>query len=408
MIQKPNLILIGGSRRDVGKTLFACMLIERETRLRDVIGVKITVIDGGRGPGLSPGISFRDTRPSPANSGEWRAEGSSLDPDDAHPSGQAEIESYRIIDGPFRIIEESTPTDETDTGRMLEAGARRVYWLKVKRGHLREGIESLMKLIPDDACAVAEGTSARAVLEPGVFIVIQTKNEASMKDSCAAVLPLADRVATRSGREWDISPRDCLFIENEWMLRPRAGVLILAGGDSRRMGRDKALLPVHGQPMIASISEQLKPLFEEIVVSAERPDAYAFLGLPVAADAEPGQGPLMGIASGLPRMTHDVNFVTACDIPRINLSFVNRLIKLVAGFDIVLPYYDEGQYEPLFAVYRKTVVPKAAQILTAGGRSILDLLNRVKVNLIKMPDRNLIRNINTEEDYAEFIGRAFS
>lgn len=372
MIQKPNFILIGGSRRNVGKTLFACLLIEREARLRDVIGVKITVID----------------------------------PDDAHQSGQAEIEGYRIIDGKYRVIEETTPSDETDTGRMLEAGARRVFWLKVRRGHLREGIESLMTLIPDDACVVAEGTSARTALEPGVFVVIQTKSETAIKPSCAAVLPLADRVAVRHGREWDLSPGGCLFIGNEWMLRPRAGALILAGGDSRRMGRDKALLPIDGRPMIASIADQLKPLFEEIVISADRPDAYAFLGLPVVADAEPGQGPLMGIASGLPHMTQDLDFVTACDIPRIDLSFVNGLIKLAVGFDIVLPYYDEGQYEPLFAVYRKTVVPEAARILAAGGRSILDLLERVKVNLIKIPDRRLIRNVNTEEDYADLVADA--
>ncbi len=250
------------------------------------------------------------------------------------------------------------------------------------------------------------GTSARTALEPGVFIVIQTKNETAIKPSCAAVLPFADRVVVRHGREWDLPPKECLFIGNEWMLRPRAGALILAGGDSRRMGRDKALLLVDGRPMIASIADQLKPLFEEIVISADRPDAYGFLGLSVVADAEPGQGPLMGIASGLPHMTQDLNFVTACDIPRINLPFINRLIKLAAGFDIVLPYYDEGQHEPLFAVYRKTVVSEAARILAAGGRSILDLLDRAKVNLIKIPDRRLIRNVNTEEDYADLVADA--
>jgi len=373
MIQKKNLILIGGAGRNVGKTLFACRLIEREARLHGVIGLKITVID----------------------------------PDDAPHSGRVEIESYRIIDGPFRIIEESVPSDETDTGRMLEAGARRVFWLKVKRDRLTEGIEALLELIPGAACVVAEGTSARTALEPGVFIVIQTKKESAMKASCAAVLPLADRIALRDGREWDLSPGDCLFIGNEWMLRPRAGALILAGGDSRRMGRDKALLPVGGRPMIASIADQLKTLFEEIVISADRPGDYGFLGLPVVPDLEPGQGPLRGIASSLPRMTHDLNFVTACDIPRIDLSFVIRLIKMSAGFDLILPYLDEGHYEPLFAVYRKSVAPEATRILEGGGRSILALLDRVKVNLVTIPDRRWFKNINTETDYAELIADGF-
>jgi molybdopterin-guanine dinucleotide biosynthesis protein A len=240
-----------------------------------------------------------------------------------------------------------------------------------------------------------------------VFIVIQTKKESAMKASCAAVLPLADRIALRDGREWDLSPGDCLFIGNEWMLRPRAGALILAGGDSRRMGRDKALLPVGGRPMIASIADQLKTLFEEIVISADRPGDYGFLGLPVVPDLEPGQGPLRGIASSLPRMTHDLNFVTACDIPRIDLSFVIRLIKMSAGFDLILPYLDEGHYEPLFAVYRKSVAPEATRILEGGGRSILALLDRVKVNLVTIPDRRWFKNINTETDYAELIADGF-
>ena len=404
MIQKKNLILVGGSGRNVGKTRFACRLIEREARRRSVIGIKITVIDGGRGPGPSPGISFRGTRPSPANSGEWRAEGSSLDPADRRHSGPAELS--HALDDPFQILEESVSSPETDTGRMLEAGASRVLWLKVERSRLAEGIEALMEAVPGDACAVAEGTSARTVIEPGAFLVIRGKTGAAMKESCAAVLSLADKVVGFDGQGWDDSPDDCLFIDNEWMLRPKAGALILAGGDSRRMGRDKARLPVAGRPMIALIAEQLGALFEEIAISADRPDAFGFLKLPVIPDPEPGQGPLMAIASSLPRMTHDLNFVTACDIPRIRLGFVNRLIKSAAGYDLVLPYLDNQRYEPLFAVYRKSVVPEANRILAAGGRSVLELLGRIKINRIEIPDRDWIRNINTEEEYADLVKSA--
>jgi molybdopterin-guanine dinucleotide biosynthesis protein A len=369
MIQKKNLILIGGAGRNVGKTVFACRLIERRAHDLAVTGIKITV----------------------------------MDPPDTGHHDRVEEGTYRAFDGPFQILEETAPSNATDTGRMLIAGARRVFWLKVRRDRLQEGLEALMKLVPDDACLVAEGTSARTVIEPGLFIVIRAKNDAAMKESCAAVLPLADRVAEFDGRGWDARPDDCLFVEGEWMLRPRAGAVVLAGGDSRRMGRDKALLPVEGRPMIALIIGQLRALFEEIVISANRPDDFGFLGLTVVPDLEPGQGPLRGIASSLPRMTHDLNFVTACDIPRIDLSFVNRLIKMADGYDLVLPYLDEGLYEPLFAAYRKSVVPEATRILEGGGRSILELLDRVKVNLLPIPDRSWVRNINTDAEYADLI-----
>jgi len=208
MIQKKNLILIGGAGRNVGKTLFACRLIELQTRHHPVTGLKIMVLD-------LPGLE--------------------------HPD-HAEEGTYRAFDGPYHLLEETAPSDATDTGRMLKAGARRVFWLKVRRSHLKAGLEALLALVPDDACVVAEGTSARTVIEPGVFIVIRGKNDAEMKESCGSILPFADRVVRFDGRGWDTRPDGCLFIEGEWMLRPRAGAVALAGGDSRRMGRNKALL----------------------------------------------------------------------------------------------------------------------------------------------------------------------
>ena len=406
MIQKKNLILIGGAGRNVGKTLFACRLIERRAPDPAVTGIKITVME-------PPDTGHRD---------------------------RVEEGTYQSFDGPFQILEEAAPADATDTGRMLKAGARRVFRLKVRREHLREGLAELFDRVPDDACVVAEGTSARTAVEPGVFLLLRRKNNTAMKASCAAVHPFADRVAEFDGRGWNARPDDCRFIKGEWMLRPRAGAVVLAGGDSRRMGRDKALLPVQGRPMIALIVDQLKALFEEIVISANRPDDFGFLGLTVVPDLEPGQGPLRGIASSLPRMTHDLNFVTACDIPRIDLSFANRLIKIADGYDLVLPYVkgrafgsplardlyprastaevdprakpgapaavESHLYEPLFAVYRKSVVPEAARILEGGGRSILELLDRIKVNFVKIPDRSWGRNINTEAEYADLIADA--
>jgi len=385
MIQKKNLLLIGGSGRNVGKTLFTCRLIGRHAGERAVTGIKITVIDTTV----------------------------------AERSGRSGGDSYRVFDGPFQILEEAVSSPDTDTGRMLEAGARRVLWLKAKRDHLRAGIEALLRVIPDKACCIAEGTSARTVIEPGAFLILRGEGDAAMKDSCAAVLPFADRVARFRDRAWDVRPEDCLYVEDEWMLRPAAGALILAGGGSRRMGRDKALLPLGGKPMIAVVADQLKALFEEIAVSADRSDSLDFLKLPVFPDLEPGQGPLMAIASSLPHMTHDLNFVTACDIPRLNLPFVNRMVKSAPGCDLVLPYYDGDMYvgdtfsgtcppgtcprfyEPLHAVYRKSVLPEARRILAAGGRSILDLFGRIKANRIEIPDRGWIRNINTEEEYEE-------
>jgi len=185
--------------------------------------------------------------------------------------------------------------------------------------------------------------------------------------------------------------------------RPAASAIVLAGGDSRRMGRDKALLPVRGTPLIDLIVDRLARRFDDVLISAGQGGGRRFPGRTVIPDAEPGQGPLMGIATALPRIRHDLAFVIACDIPRIDLDFVERLIERAGGCDLALPDRGGGRYEPLFAVYRKSVAGPARDILAAGGRSILELLGRVRVELVAVPPGVRIGNINTDSDYRRLL-----
>jgi len=170
------------------------------------------------------------------------------------------------------------------------------------------------------------------------------------------------------------------------------------------MGRDKAMLPVAGKPLIEVIVEQLKLRFDNILISARRADDYRFLGLEIVPDAAPGQGPLRGIASALPRTKYDLAFVTACDIPRIDLKFVEHLLDLAEGHEVVLPFRPPDLYEPLFAVYRRSVVGPAEEILAAGKRSLLELLDKVRVRRVKIPEGLSFGNINTRADYRKLVG----
>jgi molybdopterin-guanine dinucleotide biosynthesis protein A len=187
--------------------------------------------------------------------------------------------------------------------------------------------------------------------------------------------------------------------------KPRpASAVVLAGGGSRRMGRDKALLPVAGKPLIETIVLRLRERFDDILISAGRADDYRFLGLEIVPDAAPGQGPLRGVASALPRIKHDLAFVTACDIPGIDLEFVERLIDLAEGRDLVLPFRPPDLYEPLFAVYRRSVAGPAEDVLAAGRRSLLDLLDKVRVRRVEIPEGLSLGNINTRADYRTLVG----
>ena len=358
MIRRRDMILIGAAARKTGKTAYACRIIARESKVRDVTGLKIT---------------------------PW--------PDGTHESVPPDADRST-----YRIIEETDSSPATDTGRMLAAGARRSFRLLADRAHVAEGVAALIQRIQEPACLVAEGNSARQAVEPGLFILLKDPR-GDEKDSFRELAHLADRVIKAEGSGWDPGPEDCLFLDGEWMLKPRASAVILAGGDSRRMGRDKSLLPVSGRPMIAHIADRLKGLFDDIVISGGQPGDYGFLGLDVVADEIAGRGPLMGIASALERTKNDLTFVIACDIPDFERGLVARLAERAEGYDAVLPANARGELEPVHAFYRKSIIAPARDLLAAGSRSILDLLPRVRTRTVRLPEGIEIRNINTEEDY---------
>jgi len=137
------------------------------------------------------------------------------------------------------------------------------------------------------------------------------------------------------------------------------------------------------------------------MVSSNDAAQHAFLGLPLVADSETGQGPLRGILSCLEAAQHDLLFVAACDIPQLPLAFIGNLLELAQDRDVVIPVGADGRHEPLFAVYRKTLIPAARQILAAGGRRIIELLPGHRHACPLMPQG--LRNLNTPEDYRQFL-----
>jgi len=368
VIARPDLIMIGATARDAGKTGFACALIRRQALAGPVSAVKITVI---------------------REAGE------------VCPRGGDGCGVCSAVEGRFVITEERDPDLDKDTGRMLRAGARRVLWLRVLREHLDEGVAALLGHLPAGEPVVCESNSARHALDPGLFLLLRPQAGGAVKASAAGLLPLADRVVTFSGTGWDLDPEQCRFLQGRWFLPFDAAAVILAGGQSRRMGQDKSLLPVDGQPLIARIAQQLAPCFPEVLISSNDPGKYRFLGLPVIADEVPGQGPLMGILSSLKAAGRERVLMLACDIPVLDLAFIRELLRLSGDADIVMPVSPDGRREPLFAVYRKSVIPRAEAALAQGVRRIVELLPGLRTAHPPMPV-GWYHNLNTQEDLEAF------
>ncbi|MBN2497431.1 MAG: molybdenum cofactor guanylyltransferase [Deltaproteobacteria bacterium] len=168
------------------------------------------------------------------------------------------------------------------------------------------------------------------------------------------------------------------------------------------MGCDKALLPLGGKPLIAHLTDQLGPRFDQVLVSAASTDDYAFLGLEVVADQQPGMGPLMGIASAVAASRNERNLVVACDVPEIDLGFAETMLVKAETCDAVVPVTGPARYETLLAVYNKSALPAMLRVLEAGKRRIIEIFPLCRVEFIEL-SAGWYRNINTWEDWERYL-----
>ena len=180
--------------------------------------------------------------------------------------------------------------------------------------------------------------------------------------------------------------------------------IVLAGGQSRRMGRDKALIDYQGQPIIAHVIDTLRVLADDVVVVSNRSDLYGSFGARVVADYDPPCGPLGGIAVGLRAAQHPLAVVVACDMPFLNVSLLHWLIDLAQDYDaVVLQTGDE--FEPLHAVYRRDCYQPIVQRLERGERRVISFFADVRLRPVPQAEwrvldplgRSLV-NLNTPDD----------
>ena len=182
-----------------------------------------------------------------------------------------------------------------------------------------------------------------------------------------------------------------------------ASLIVLAGGKGRRMRADKANLPIPGGTLIGRVLLQVEGMFDEVLISVSRGQAVDAPSCRTVEDATPGQGPLAGILAGMKAAKNEVCAVLACDIPDIDVDFLKGLISKAHGFDIVVPISSGGLFEPLFAVYRRSVIPEIEALVQAGDFSILTLFDRCRTHKVRLKDSGWLRNLNTPEDYKKYL-----
>lgn len=185
-------------------------------------------------------------------------------------------------------------------------------------------------------------------------------------------------------------------------------VVIQAGGQSSRMGRDKALVSLAGQPMIRHVFARLIGLGDETLVTTNNQDELKFLELPLIPDQDPGAGALPGLRTALSAAKGDRVLVVACDMPFVNRLLLERLVELSANADVVVPRW-EDRYQTMQSVYaREKVLAAVDEALAQGDRRMISFYPQVKVRIVPPdevaqydPSGRSFFNVNTPQDLIE-------
>jgi len=158
--------------------------------------------------------------------------------------------------------------------------------------------------------------------------------------------------------------------------------------------------------MLQRIIGQIRPSFSEILISASKASDYPEMGCRVVPDTIGDQGPLRAIASALAASSNDVNLVVPCDLPDLPQHLIARLLREAASRDGVVPVDGDNRYEPLLAVYRRSMLPRAEQALAGGARRVISMYEGMKILAIPVEGEGGLKNLNTMADYLARCGPA--
>ena len=187
-------------------------------------------------------------------------------------------------------------------------------------------------------------------------------------------------------------------------------LVIQAGGESHRMGRDKALIPFLGRTLIERVLGRISEMADEVLVTTNKPESYAFLGLRLVPDVIPGRGALGGLYTALSAARQPLVAVVACDMPFVSLELLayERDLLNQGGYDAVIPR-TEGGTEPFHAVYqREACLPQVEVAIKADKWRVDAWYAKANVRLLSPeetrpydPQGLAFWNVNTPEELSE-------
>ncbi len=200
----------------------------------------------------------------------------------------------------------------------------------------------------------------------------------------------------------------------------RLSAAILAGGQSRRMGRDKALLEVRGRTLVERVAERLAAVADEVFVVSPPRAGYERFGLRIVPDRYPDAGSLGGIYTAVAEASHDYCLVVACDMPFLSVPLLTYMAERPRDYDVLVPSLAAERsrqggretLETLHAIYSKRCVDPMEARLREGNYKIIAFFDDVRVE--RLPEATVRRfdpdlwsffNANTPEEFETALDR---
>jgi molybdopterin-guanine dinucleotide biosynthesis protein A len=183
--------------------------------------------------------------------------------------------------------------------------------------------------------------------------------------------------------------------------------VVLCGGASTRMGTDKALLNIDGQPLVLRVTRVLSEVADPVLLAPGTPGRLGDLGYPEVGDAVQSSGPLGGMVASLRWSPHDLTAVVAVDMPFANPDVIRLLASLAGEYDAVVPVTSNGP-QPLHAVYARSALPVLERALVEGSLSVKGALQQLSVRWVGRdewktadPSGTFALNLNQPDDMAK-------
>lgn len=193
------------------------------------------------------------------------------------------------------------------------------------------------------------------------------------------------------------------------MTHNQIAVLILAGGQSSRMGEDKALLLINGKPFLQQVYEIATSLTSQVYILTHWPDRYQekltgdykFL-----LESNRGSGPLVALSEGLAQISAEWILLLACDLPLLKTDilqdWIDQLNQVPNSILAVVPYQN-SRWEPCCGFYRKQALPELQNFIDKGGRSFQNWLREIDAIPLSLGEREakMLWNCNTPVEFKE-------